>query len=75
MFYQLIRGNVVTIVRQRLDPVTKRPISDPIPLASVLNVPPSVLNIGLQYVITVTRDRLFYNTAEIRSNVWMTRIE
>jgi Tol biopolymer transport system component len=75
LFYQLTHGNVVTIVRQRLDASTKRPIGAPVPLATVLNVPPSILNIGLQYVITVTRDRLFYNTAEIRSNVWMTRIE
>jgi len=28
-----------------------------------------------QFVITVTRDRLFYNPAEVRSNIWTTRIE
>ena len=75
LFYLLATGNVVTLVRQQLDAASKRPIGTPVKLMSVQNIPQSVFNIGVQNVITVTRERLFYNTAEVRGNVWMTRIE
>jgi hypothetical protein len=75
IYYHLARGSVVSLVRQPLDAATKRPRGDPAPLAAIQNIPTSVFNVGLQNVIAVTRTRLFYNTAEIRSNVWTTRIE
>ena len=75
IFYELTRGNVVTLVRQALDPVSRRPIGEPVRLAAIRNFPLSVFYISLQSLITVTRDRVFFNTAEIRSNVWLTRIQ
>ena len=76
LFYQVIKGNVMTIVRQPLDAVSKRPIGVPVKVAAVQNIPQSVFNINLPNVITVTRERLFYNTGRrVRSNVWTTRIE
>jgi Tol biopolymer transport system component len=75
LFYLETRGNVMILVRQPLDPKTKRPVGVSASLAGVQNIPQSVFNIGLQNVLTVTRDRLFYNTAEVRANVWTTRIE
>jgi Tol biopolymer transport system component len=74
LVYQLTRGSVMTIVRHRLDPATKMPAGEPVTLASVQNIPPSVFNIGLQNVLAVTKDRVFYNAADIRSNVWSTHI-
>ena len=63
----------MTIVRHRLDPATKMPTGEPVTLASVQNIPPSVFNIGLQTVLAVTKDRVFYNNADIRSNIWSAR--
>jgi hypothetical protein len=74
LFYLLTRGNVTRLVRQSLDPTTKRPSGDPIPLAPVLNIPQGVFNIALQNVVSVTEEHVFYNTAELRANVWMTRL-
>jgi Tol biopolymer transport system component len=75
LFYHLTRGNVTTLVRQALDPVTMQPSGDPVAMAPILSIPQSVFNIALQHVISVTNDRVYFNTAEIRSNVWMTRLE
>jgi hypothetical protein len=72
LYFYLTTGSVTTLVRQSLDPVTKAPRGNPVKLASVLSVPNSIFNIGMQPVITVTRDRLFFNTVEMRSNLWMT---
>jgi Tol biopolymer transport system component len=75
VFYHQIRGSVVRLVRQRIDASTRQPLGDPQPLAAILNIPQTVFNIALQYVVTVSKDRVFFNTAEIRSNVWMTKVE
>ena len=75
IYYHLTRGSVVSLVRQALDPTTKRAIGNPSPLAPIQNIPQSVFNVGLQNVIAVTRTRIFYNNAETHSNVWATRLE
>jgi hypothetical protein len=65
----------LTLVRQRVELEARKAVGSPVHVANVQNIPQSVFNIGLQNVLTVTRDRVFFNTAEVRSNVWMTRIE
>jgi hypothetical protein len=50
-------------VRQPLDEKSKRPTGTLTQVARVQNVPQIVFRIGLQNVITVTRDRHFFNTA------------
>jgi hypothetical protein len=75
LFYLQTSGNITAVVRPPLDGKTKQPNGALTQVARVQNRPQSVFNIGLQNVITVTRDRLFFNTAEVRSNVWMTRME
>jgi hypothetical protein len=75
VFYLQTRGNVMTLVRQAVDVKARKAIGSPVHVANVQNIPQSVFNIGLQNVLTVTRDRVFFNTAEVRSNVWMTKIE
>ena len=57
------------LIRQKLDLVSKTPIGDPMKLISV---PYSGSGIPL---IDVSRDRVFFNTSEVHSNVWMTRLE
>ena len=58
LFYQLTKANVVTIVRQPLDAATRRPVGMPTKIVAVPSIPPGVFNINLQFVITVTRERL-----------------
>jgi len=69
IFYAFVRKTIMEVVRQRLDPVTKNPIGPPAKIASAPFSGPG------QFIITVSRDRLFFNTDEIRSNIWMTRLE
>jgi Tol biopolymer transport system component len=69
IYYELRRAGVLTLIKQKLDPATKRTLEDPIQLARV-----EFSGTG-QNIVTVTRDRVFFNTDEVRSNVWMTRLE
>jgi Tol biopolymer transport system component len=69
IYYELKRAGVLILVKQKLDPATKRTLEEPIPLTSV-----KFSGFG-QNIITVSRDRVFFNTDEIRSNIWMTRLE
>jgi serine/threonine protein kinase len=69
IFYALVRKTTMEIVRQKLDPASKRPMGEPAKIASAPFSGPG------QFIIGVTRDRLFFNTDEIRSNIWMTRLE
>ena len=57
------------LMRQKLDPDSKRPSGDAVQLAPI---PFSGAGVSL---ISVTRDRVFFNTSEVRSNVWMTNID
>jgi WD40-like Beta Propeller Repeat len=65
----LIGGGAETVIRQKLDPISKKPAGEPMPLASVRFSGPGVS------LIAVSRDRIFFNTSEVHSNVWRTPIE
>jgi serine/threonine protein kinase len=69
LYYLIVRGSRARLIQQKLDPVNKKPAGDPVQLTSV---PFSSGDVSL---ISVTRDRLFFNTREVRSNVWMTNVE
>jgi Tol biopolymer transport system component len=69
IYYELKRGGILILVKQKLDPATKRPLEKPLQLAQV------EISGNVQNIVAVTRDRVFFNTDEIRSNIWMTRLE
>ena len=69
LYYLIVRGSSVALIRQKLDPASKKPSGDLVQLTSIPFSGPGVS------LISVTRDRVFYNTSEVRSNVWMTNIE
>jgi len=69
IYYELKRGGILILVKQKLDPATKRPLEKPLQLAQVET------SGNVQNIVAVTRDRVFFNTNEIRSNIWMTRLE
>ena len=60
------------LLRQKLEPATKRPLGEPVSLAQIPSVFSRAAPINL---VCVSRDRVFFNTYEVRSNVWMTRLE
>ena len=68
IFFALVRKTTMEVVRQKLDSVTKKPMGEPAKIASAPFSGPG------QFIISVSRDRLFFNTDEIRSNVWTTRL-
>jgi len=53
----------------KLDRATKRALEEPVQLAQV------EISGNVQNIVAVTRDRVFFNTDEVRSNLWMTRLE
>jgi hypothetical protein len=56
------------LLRQKLEPATKRPLGEPVSLAQI----PSVFSRGAPInLVCVSRDRVFFNTYEVRS----TRLE
>jgi len=69
MYYEVVRRPTIELVKQKLDPAGKRPVGGPLKVASLPFSGPG------EFMIGVTRDRLFFNTDEIRSNIWMTRLE
>ena len=77
IFYLSNLKGVLTLVRQALDPASKRPRGVPARLAPVQVFPTSVAySIGAPTsVLAVSSTRVFFNAIEVRSNVWMTSIE
>jgi Tol biopolymer transport system component len=69
IYYELRRGGILILVKQKLNPDTKRTVEEPLQLAQV------EISGNVQNIVSVTRDRVFFNTDEIRSNIWMTRLE
>ena len=67
--YYLERGSLFS---QKLDASTMRPIGQPVDIAQLPVFPSGAAPVS---VVSVARDRLFFNTYEVRSNVWMTRME
>ena len=75
VFYLLDRGSLVTLVRQALDPVTKRPIKEPVPLTTITAIRVGLLPAPIVNLISVTKDHVFFNLGEAHGNVWVTRLE
>jgi serine/threonine protein kinase/Tol biopolymer transport system component len=77
IFYLFTQKGVLTLVRQELDPATKQPRGEPVSLEPVQVFPASIANLigASNSVVGVSRTRVFYNSTEVRSNVWMTSIE
>jgi Tol biopolymer transport system component len=69
MYYLIGNGPEESVIRQKLDPITKTRLGEPMKLASV-----RFSGTGVR-LIAVSRDRLFFNTSEVHSNVWSTPIE
>src|SRR5262249_14748530 len=69
IYYEIRTAGVLSLVKQRLDATTKRALEGPVQLASV-----EFAGTG-QNLVAVTRDRVFFNTNEVRSNIWMTPFE
>jgi Tol biopolymer transport system component len=74
VYYESTRGSVVTLVRQQLDLVTRRPVKQPVRLATVQTVPSGLFLAPTVNVLSVTRDRVFFNNIDARSNIWMTTL-
>jgi hypothetical protein len=74
VYYELTEGNVVRLVRQKVNPVTKSPEATPVKLAIVQTIPTAFFPVVTASVVSVTRDRVFFNTVETRSNIWMTKL-
>ncbi len=69
LIVDLIGGESESLIRQKLDPISKKPAGEPMQLASIRFSSPGVS------LTAVSRDRIFFNTSEIHSNVWRTPIE
>jgi Tol biopolymer transport system component len=69
IYYLVKRGAEEGLICQKLDPATKKPSGSVVELATI---PFSGIGTGL---LTVSRGHVFFNTTELRSNVWMTRIK
>ena len=69
IYYELKTRDVLSLVKQKLDPATKRALEEPMRLAQV-----EFAGAG-QNLVAVSRDRVFFNTDDVRSNIWMTRLE
>ena len=53
----------------------RQPVSAPVILAPVSAMPAGLLPVSIFNLISVTRDRVFFNLAEAHGNVWLTQLE
>jgi hypothetical protein len=72
IYYLLSEGGVQSLFRQDIDPDSGRPLGERRNLAPVQVFPAWFgYSIGASSsTVDVSRDRVFYNTADVRSNVW-----
>ena len=58
---------------QRLEPITKRPVGDPLEVHHSHSARRSLMNvrIPLFFELSLTADRLFFNMSETTGNIWM----
>ena len=75
LYYLLERASVLTLVRHAMDPITKRPVSAPVVLSTVSTDRTSLLPGPIVNLVSVTRDRVFFNLTEAHGNIWLTRLE
>ena len=71
IYYEVVEESIRLLVKQKVDPTTKRPLGEPMQLARVRQAD----DLSVICVITVTHDRVFFNTVDTHANVWMTQIE
>ena len=71
IYYEVVEGSIRFLVKQKIDPTTKRPLGEPMQLARVRQAD----DLSVICVVTVTHDRVFFNTVETHATVWMTQIE
>jgi len=77
LFYLLGDRGTVTLVRQTLAPATKQPLGEPARITAI-QVFPTTLSYSFgasASIIDVTRDRVYFNTIDLRSNVWLTGVK
>jgi hypothetical protein len=58
---------------QRLDPVTKRPVGQPLEISHWHSARRSLMNVQIPLFqeLSVTADKLFFNVGETTGNIWM----
>jgi Tol biopolymer transport system component len=71
IYYELVEESTRVLVKQKVDPATKQPRGNPVRLATVRQS----ADLSIICTVTVTNDRVFFNTADTRSNVWARKIE
>ena len=74
LFYLLTDRGTISLVRQMLNPLSKHVVGNPVRLATVQLFPTTLsYSFGASAsIVEVTKDRVYFNTIDLRSNVWMT---
>jgi Tol biopolymer transport system component len=77
LYYLLSDKGILTLVRQDVDSATKHPVGAAVRLASVQIFPTALAySVGASNsTIDVSHDRVFFNTTDVRSNIWMTSVK
>jgi predicted Ser/Thr protein kinase len=77
LYYLLNEAGTVLLVRQALDPLSKRPVGELIRLAVVQAFPTGVqYSVGASPVLVdISRDRVYFSTVDLRSTIWLTSIQ
>jgi dipeptidyl aminopeptidase/acylaminoacyl peptidase len=74
LYFTSDRDGFSCVWAQRLD-ANKRPVGDPFPVMHLHNVLRSYARLGgLQFEISVARDKLVFSLEEVRGNIWMTEL-
>lgn len=74
IFYLFESHGIRSLIRQALDSATGRPTGEPVSMAHLQVLPTQILySVGSpNSTVAVSRDRVFFNTVEVRGNIWMT---
>jgi len=69
------RDGFACLWTQPVEPETKRPVGQPLPLYHIHQVRRSILNVGYGRMdIAVAPDKIVFNLGEITGNIWMTQL-
>ena len=66
---------MVALARKKVNVATKIPEAPPVRLATLQTIPTTFSPLVTASVVSVTRDRVFFNTVETRSSIWMTKLQ
>ena len=76
IYFTSDRDGFRCIWAQRFDPATKQPLGAPLPLYHSHSARRSLQNTGvLPLEISVARDKIVFNMAELTGNIWMTDLK